>query len=101
VAYLFVLFTLLTKPFATFVVFPRYDGNTARSARAQRLLVSVFLLVPLETRLAPKVSVAIRARVSNPRGYTWWTRHTFTASVITRVFSIVTTTLNARVTQNV
>ena len=67
-----VRFTRLAISLATFVLTVIYVGSAVRSAFSLALsnghLVSVFPLVVIETRVAPKVSVTVRARDSNPRG---------------------------------
>ena len=67
-----VRFTRLAISLATFVLTVIYVGSAVPSAFSLALsnghLVSVFPLVVIETRMAPKVSVTVRARDSNPRG---------------------------------
>ena len=83
-------------------VFARNDGSTTCSAVSlaftDTLLISTSPLMIVETRLTPKMSVAVRARDSNPCRYEWRTRHAVTTCPIASECDIARTPLAARFT---
>lgn len=93
VAYLFVLFTLLTKPFTTFLVLSQYDGTTARSSIFPAPTVSIFVSILFFLWLSKHVKL-LKCQLhsahgeSNSHGYTRWARHTVTKSLFTCVYGI-------------
>jgi hypothetical protein len=71
-SYLSVRFIRLAISFATFLFTVLYDNSVVRSAislkLADILLISVFPLMVVETRMAPKVSVVFQTKDSRPCG---------------------------------
>ena len=92
----------VTIEFAAIVFVARNDEFDACSAVSlaltHGLLVSNSLRTVGESRLAPKMSIAVRTRDSNPCRYTRWTRHAVATCLVASVRHIARIPLAARFT---